>query len=321
MTTEATHMPQSFSITSDGTTCDAWYFPASNDDLTTPAGRPAVVMAHGFAGTKDCGLDSFGSRLADAGLDVVAFDYRGFGASEGEPRQIISPPAQIADYRAALAATAALPGVDPDRLVLWGVSMSGGTVLDVAAGRADVAAVISLTPLVTALANEKPPAHREGAPGDANRTAGSTASLLALAARDKLAARTGRRRVMAPVVGQPGETALINFPGTYDDYVSIAGPTWRNEVNASIALDALANRPNRAAGKVTCPALFQIADHDRCVPVHAAVKAGVKAGALIRHYPCDHFDVYPGKRWHQHIIDHQVAFLTKVLRPQVPAPL
>ena len=106
MTTEATHMPQSFSITSDGTTCDAWYFPASNDDLTTPAGRPAVVMAHGFAGTKDCGLDSFGSRLADAGLDVVAFDYRGFGASEGEPRQIISPPAQIADYRAALAATA-----------------------------------------------------------------------------------------------------------------------------------------------------------------------------------------------------------------------
>ena len=145
--------------------------------------------------------------------------------------------------------------------------------------------------------------------------------VLALAARDKLAARTGRRRVMAPVVGQPGETTLINFPGTYDDYVSIAGPTWRNEVNASIALDALANRPNRAAGKVTCPALFQIADHDRCVPVHAAVKAGVKAGALIRHYPCDHFDVYPGKRWHQHIIDHQVAFLTKVLRPQVPAPL
>lgn len=304
-------MPQSLTFLSGETPCDAWYFPAEHDDMATAAGRPAVVMAHGFAGTKDCGLDSFGAQLSGAGIDVVAFDYRGFGASAGRPRQIISPAAQIADYRAALAATAALPGVDPDRLVLWGVSMSGGTVLDVAAGRNDVAAVISLTPLVTALAREQPPAHRDGS--DAGRSAGATAALLKLAARDKLAARIGRERVMAPVVGRPGEAALISFPGTFDDYRSIAGPTWRNEVNASIALDALANRPNKAAGKITCPALFQIADFDRCVPVHAAVKAGIAARALIRHYPCDHFDVYPGKRWHQHVVDHQIGFLTKVL--------
>ena len=113
-------------FTSEGVECAGWHFTAANDTLDTPAGRPVVVMAHGLAGTMDSGLAPFAEALASAGLDVLAFDYRGFGASQGSPRQTVSMTGQLADYRAAMAAAARLPGVDPQRLVLWGVSLSGG---------------------------------------------------------------------------------------------------------------------------------------------------------------------------------------------------
>ena len=50
---------------------------------------------------------------------MLAFDYRGFGASEGFPRQMVSIVEQVRDYQAAIAAAKKLPGVDPNRIVLW----------------------------------------------------------------------------------------------------------------------------------------------------------------------------------------------------------
>lgn len=75
-------------------------------------------MAHGFGGTKDSGLAPFSERFAEAGIDVLAFDYRGFGASDGEPRQTISLERQIADFHSAIAAAQDLP--DVDGIALWG---------------------------------------------------------------------------------------------------------------------------------------------------------------------------------------------------------
>src|SRR3954447_6568369 len=140
--------PRTLAFDSAGTRCEAWHLPAAHDGLATAAGRPVVVMAHGLAGTRDSGLLPFGEAFAAAGLDVVLFDYRGFGGSDGTPRQVVSLSAQLEDYRAAMRAAAALPGVDAQRLVLWGISLAGGHVLSAAAGRDDVAAVVALTPLV-----------------------------------------------------------------------------------------------------------------------------------------------------------------------------
>lgn len=137
---------------SAGVECRGQHYPAQDNRFRGAAGRPVVVMAHGLAGTVDSGLEPFATGLAEAGLDVVAFDYRGFGASDGAPRQTVSMAGQVDDYRAAMAAAAALPEVDSQRLVLWGVSLSGGHVLNAAADRTDVAAVVSLTPLVDGLA-------------------------------------------------------------------------------------------------------------------------------------------------------------------------
>jgi len=295
------------SFPSAGVECDAWLFRATDDSLAGAGGRPIVVMAHGLGGTKDSGLESFAAGLAAAGLDVFAFDYRGFGASGGTPRQVVSPAGQLADYRAAMAAAAGLPDVDANRLVLWGVSLSGGTVLAAGADRDDVAAVVSLTPLVDgrAAARHAMRAHapsvlvRSGARGVAGR----------------VAALSGRPPVMMPLVGRPGDVAALSLPGLFEDYLAIAGPTWRNEVAATITLELGNHRPGRLAKRLRCPLLVQIADLDRSAPPQAAAKAAFAGRAEVRHYPCDHFDVHVGKPWHEPAIAHQAMFLRRVLEP------
>ena len=292
---------------SHGVACDAWHFAAGSDALTTPAGRPVVVMAHGLGGTKDSGLQPFAEALAEAGLDVLAFDYRGFGASGGAPRQTVSMAGQIEDYRAAMSAAAALPGVDPARVVLWGVSLAGGHVFEAAAGRDDVAAVVALTPLVDGLA--------AGKHALASHTKGEMLRSTVAGFRSRAATLRGRPGVMMLVVGRPGEVAALTLDGAYENYLALAGPTWRNEIDASVGLELGGHRPTRSAKLLRCPVLVQIADFDRSAPPHAAGKAAFSARAEVRHYPCDHFDVWPGKAWFEPAVAHQVAFLTRKLAP------
>lgn len=285
---------------SGGVECHAWHFTGEGDALASDAGRPVVVMAHGLAGTKDSGLQPFAEALAAAGLDVFAFDYRGFGLSGGAPRQTVSMADQLDDYRAAMAAAARLPGVDPQRLVLWGVSLAGGHVLAAGAHRDDVAAVVSVTPLVDgmaagrhALAHHKP-------------------SAMAKSTVMGLRSRIGKTRMM-PVVARPGELGALTLDGCLESYLAIAGPSWRNEVDAAVGLELGNHRPGKEAKHLRAPLLVQIADFDRSAPPQAAAKAAFAGRAQVRHYPCDHFDVYAGAEWHDAVVRHQVQFLTSVL--------
>jgi len=287
---------------SGGVECHAWHFTGEGDALATDAGRPVVVMAHGLAGTKDSGLQPFAEALAAAGLDVFAFDYRGFGASAGEPRQTVSMAGQLEDYRAAMSAAARLPGVDPQRIVLWGVSLAGGHVISAAAGRPDVAAVVALTPLVDGLA--------AGRFALETHTKREMLRSTVAGFRSKLG-----KPVMMPVVARPGQLGAMTIEGSMDDYLSIAGPTWRNEIDATVGMELGGHRPIKDADAIACPSLFQVSDFDRSAPPHSSMKAAFKARAEVRHYPCDHFDVYAGKPWHDAVVAHQVAFLTRVLSP------
>lgn len=88
--------------------------------------RPAVSMAPGFGGVVWRGLEAYCHRLAEAGFVVQAHDNRGFGRSTGTPRGDIDPFVQIADRRRALSHLESLPGVDPDRIGVWGSSYAGG---------------------------------------------------------------------------------------------------------------------------------------------------------------------------------------------------
>jgi pimeloyl-ACP methyl ester carboxylesterase len=293
---------------SEGVELNGWHFTGAGSTFDGPLGRPVVVMAHGLGGTKDSGLEPFATGLAEAGLDVLAFDYRGFGASSGTPRQRVSMAGQVEDYRAAMAAAAELPGTDPRRLVLWGVSVSGGHVLAAAAGRDDVAAVVSLTPLVDGLAAGRL-AMKHHPPRAMLR---STAAGL----RSRVSSLRGGDGVMMPIVARPGEVGALALPGHYEAYLAIAGPTWRNEIDASVGLELGGHRPGKHAKSLRCPLLVQIADFDCSAPPKASAKAAAAGRAEVRHYPCDHFDVWPGSDWFEPALAHQLHFLRRHLALQ-----
>ncbi|MEV0710595.1 alpha/beta hydrolase [Nocardia aurea] len=295
------------SFDSHGTRCDAWLFGADDADR-----RPVVVMAHGFGGTKDSGLAPFARRLAAAGVAVFAFDYRGFGASDGEPRQRVSMTAQVQDYHAAIVAAARQPGVDPKRVVLWGISQSGGHALTVAADRSDIHGVIAVVPLVDGLAAGRTALTQIGA------TAMARSAVTGV--RSALAGRLGRTATMMPLVGRPGEHAALTADGYYESYLALAGPTWRNEVDAAVGLELGGYRADRKADRITAPVLVQIADFDRAAPPHSAAKAAFKAKAEVRHYPCDHFDLFSGNPYFEAAVDHQVRFLRRHLRLDTAVP-
>ena len=85
-------------FSAEGVVLRGWFYRAEG-----ATGRaPTVVMAHGFSAVKEMYLDAFAEVFAAAGLNALVFDNRGFGASDGEPRQEIDPWQQVRDYRHAI---------------------------------------------------------------------------------------------------------------------------------------------------------------------------------------------------------------------------
>ena len=117
-------------------TCAAWLY------LPDGEGRvPGVVLAHGWTGVREQRLDVYAERFGGAGLAALVFDYRHFGASSGEPRQLLDIKRQLADWAAAITFVRSRADIDPERVALWGTSFSGGHVMETAARDHRVAAV------------------------------------------------------------------------------------------------------------------------------------------------------------------------------------
>jgi len=298
---------------SAGVRCRGVHLRGEGDELAVEGRRPCVVLANGFSLTVDSGLLPFAQRFAAAGIDALAFDYRHFGASDGEPRQLLSIKRQLADYAAALACARSLEGVDAERIVLWGYSLAGGHVLATALADGRVAAVIAQLPMMDGLA----------ATLLAVRTAGAVqlARLTLVGARDWLGALRGAPPLMLAAVGAPGELAAMTTADAAGGVRAIAGPSWRNEVAARVALELGTYRPGLQAGRLPCPLLVQIADRDAVVSVKAAQDAAFRATgrAEVRTYPIGHFDVLAGDAFERAVRD-QLLFLRRHLGAPATAP-
>ncbi len=114
----------------DGVALAAWWVPAE-----TPRG--AVVMAHGNGGNMSHRLDKIG-LFHDLGYGVMAFDYRGYGASEGRPTE----EGTYADMAAAVDHATTVRGTSRARLVLYGESLGGAVAVEEAVRRAPAALVV-----------------------------------------------------------------------------------------------------------------------------------------------------------------------------------
>src|SRR4051794_15323240 len=220
-----------------GERCAAWLYRPADD--SGDAG--CVVLGHGWTGTREQRLDAYAERFAEAGYAALAFDYRNFGASEGEPRQLLDIRRQLEDWVAALAYARTLNGVDPERIVAWGTSFGGGHVVTTAARDHRLAAAITQVPFVDGLRNlpRLGPAH--------------ALRLTVEGLKDVARAVRGAPPHMLASVGPPGSVAVMNSPDAEPGFRATIPPgvEWRNEAAARIALRIGSYRPVTKASRIS----------------------------------------------------------------------
>lgn len=116
--------------TPDGLTLHGWWVPAQNSGAT-------LIFFHGNAG-------NIGDRLGKIelfhhlGLNILIFDYRGYGQSEGRP-------SEAGIYKDALGAYDYLRtrrDVDSQRVVFYGASLGGAVAVDLARKRPCAALIV-----------------------------------------------------------------------------------------------------------------------------------------------------------------------------------
>ncbi|MEO8813769.1 MAG: alpha/beta fold hydrolase [Mycobacterium sp.] len=280
----------------------AWlYRPAGAD---AGAEVPLLVMAHGLGAVRTMRLDAYAERFAAAGYACLVFDYRNFGDSEGRPRQLLDIDMQLADWAAAVGYAHTLPGVDHDRIGLWGTSFGGGHVIATAARVPGIAAAVAQCPFTDGMASAR------------TIPALTFPKVGALAVRDLISARFGRAPVPIALAGRPGEVALMSSPDSYSGYLAIKpdGAAIPNEVAARIGMKLLTYRPGRLAAKVPCPILFCVCDADSVAPPGPTLRYAAKAPhGTVKRYPEGHFAIYLGDAFERVVAD-QLAFLAEHLK-------
>lgn len=291
---------QDVSIPSGADTCAGWlYLPTG---VTKP---PVVILGHGLGATREMRLDAFAERFAEAGIAALAFTYRHFGDSTGEPRQLLSITRQLADWDAVIAYVKGRPDVDGARIAVWGSSFGGGHAVTVASRHPELNAAVAQCPFTDGLASAM--------------ALGPLASLkvLPLVAKDYVSILRRRPPAMIPLAGPPGSLALMNASDALPGYQALLPKysTFRNEVAARVAPTIMRYRPGKQAHKIAAPILFCISDTDSVTPPEETERyARTAPCGEIKHYSAGHFEFYLGDAFEQ-LVSDQTEFLTRHLSP------
>ena len=262
---------------SQGIRCAAWlYRPVSSGP------HPCIILAHGLGATRDMKLAEYATRFVEAGLAALVFDYRHFGASDGEPRRLLDIRLQLVDWAAAIAYVRTLDGIDPERIALWGTSFSGGHVIVTAARDQRIAAVVVQVPFT------------DGTTNIASEGFFGTLQLLRASIHDRLRQLLNKSPYYVKVAGEPGSLAALRTPGALESFQKFASQQhWDDTITARILLPIGLYRPIRSAPNVCCPLLVCICDEDQITSPQAALKTAKAAPhAEVLHYAGDHFDMY-----------------------------
>lgn len=280
----------------------AWlYLPK---DSSTPV--PCIIMNHGFGCTKDMVLESYALRFQEAGMAVLTYDYRYFGESEGDPRQMFSFPSQLEDCSAAIDYARSLKEIDLDKIALWGYSAGGGYGLAIAAQDKRIDCVCALCAGLDRNEDSKVSLKKEGI--------GFYLRLFMHALRDKGRSMFGLSAHKIPIVGKPGSFAMIVASGAFEGYAKIASPGFINEVCVRTLLMTGGFNPIDYAEDVQCPVLLQICEKDNFISMNSALKTAKILGeyAEVKQYPFGHFDIHLGDNFEKSVRD-QIEFFKKHL--------
>ncbi len=254
------------------------YLPA---DLGPGERRAGVVLCHGYTGVKDLYLPDNARVLNEAGYVVLAFDYKGWGESEGSKTRL-APHGRVADVQAALTYLAHRPEVAAERLGIYGTSYGGATVVWVAAVDPRVKCTVAVVGIGDGrrwMRSVRRPDEwvdlLERSAGDRERRMRGGES--EFVERSEVLLPDRQSAELAAVARKNVPTALNTLPLEYVDDTLSFHPEW--------VVDRIAPRP----------ILFITTDDDRLVPPEESISLHEKAGepkklVILKGY--GHYEVY-----------------------------
>jgi len=265
--------------TEDGTMLRGYLHSSGTD------ARPGIVMCHGFGGVKPH-IDHYAALFAEAGFAVLLYDHRGFGTSEGTPRQEVDPYRQLADWRDAITFAESQPEFDAERgFGAWGTSFAGGLAMITAANDPRIRCVVAQIPNVSGHRNAQ-----KLYSGEQLHEIRRRASL------DRAARLAGAPPMMVPMFSDDPDE-LCAFPGPIRaDYAeAIASGAWTNEVTVRSLEHLIEFEPAGWLPYVSPkPLLMIIAEDDRCTftEVQRDVYQDAPGPKKLVSFPGGHFDAY-----------------------------
>lgn len=288
---------------------DSWFMSHGTrcaGTLYTPTGidrPPVVILGHGFAAVRAFRLATFADRFARNGFAAYFFDYRNFGDSEGEPRHWVDPARHREDWLQAIAHVRSLPGIDPHKIALWGPSLGGGHVLQVASEAPPIAAVIAQVPHVSGVATTRALSMK------------TVFQATAAGLRDIARSLLTKRRHYSPVVARAGNFAAMNNAECWDGWFAMVPPdtSWENKVLSRVFLKIPFYNPIRNVHKIAVPTLLIAGRQDTVTPPAATKKAADRIRLAEFHLlDCNHFQPYVGAMFEK-VVAIQVDFLNRTL--------
>lgn len=264
---------------------------------------PLIVMFNGYATEWQFGTVAFIRAFTNHGYATLNFDYRSFGGSEGEPRQVLDIPAQLEDCAAAIAHGLLQPWVDNKRVFVWGSSLGGGHAISMAAEFPQLAGMLAQVP------------HCDSRAAFKTVTLKSVFTGMSQAILDVLGSKIGKPARRIPVLAEPSEYAVMNHPGWYKHYMSLAAgsPTWENQIAARSLLRGADYRPILSAENIRCKSLLVAGRQDAGVPIESVQEtASLIVDVELFIYEGDHFEVYGGDQQPM-IIEKQLQFIEQLL--------
>jgi len=259
------------------------------DEYNAGEKRSAIIMLHGFWGTKDSTLadqfGEYGNKLIKDGYIIFRYDHHGFGKSGGEKGQL-APKRQVKGIKDAITYLQQQPEINPDKIGLLGASFGGGNAVYAAAVDPRVNCVVAIGSV---------------ADGEAflryERRGWEWQQFLKKLEEDRIRrVLTGKSELVDPyqemMILSPDEenrhVAEIRFKDAGVDKISL----YSGECIMNF-------KPIDIADKINSPVLIIHAERDSLVPPDKALEmySRVKATKKLVTFDCGHYDIFmPGPK-------------------------
>lgn len=285
---------------------EAWLYIPS-----TPHPWPVVVLGCGVGAVKAAGLHPFAAAFRTAGFASVAFDYMGFGGSDGIPRHLVDVSTEYRDFQNVVTWVKGDVRFDASRIVVWGTSFGGMHVTRLLSEDATIAAGIAQCPCVDAyLASRLKPLR-------------DSVSLTAWACLDWVLSFFSNEPIYVQAAATPGSNriSLMNAPDVISGWQLLHKnleeqnvDPYSNRIVARSVLSFPLHRPARRAAHIFSPYLIVVPQFDSVAPKAAAeAVAKVAAYGELVEVPGGHFDLYRDGIGFKDNLSAQLEFLRRII--------